>query len=76
MRGSLLANTISKRSSEKVPPPPGVAVVARRTALDPHYEAQYGERVRYVIIRGSRTKLVDRARDPLEVLNDRFVDRI
>ncbi|TFK41148.1 hypothetical protein BDQ12DRAFT_697053 [Crucibulum laeve] len=57
--------------SDNVPPPPGVMVAARRIAIDPNYEPQYGERVPYVIVRGEPgTKLVERAIDPLELLND------
>ncbi|SJL04429.1 related to DNA polymerase zeta, catalytic subunit [Armillaria ostoyae] len=57
--------------SDKVPPPPGAAVAARRTLLDPHHEPQYGERVPYVISRGPPdTRLVDRAMEPLDLLNN------
>ncbi|KAF5390267.1 hypothetical protein D9757_002930 [Collybiopsis confluens] len=57
--------------SDKGPPPPGVAVAAKRTIVDPGDEPQYGERVPYVIARGEPgTKLVDRAVDPLEYLQD------
>ncbi|KAJ3855937.1 hypothetical protein EV368DRAFT_33584 [Lentinula lateritia] len=57
--------------SDKGPPPPGVAVAARRTLLDPGDEPQYGERVPYVIARGEPgSKLVDRATDPLEFLRN------
>ncbi|KAK0502919.1 hypothetical protein EDD18DRAFT_1345761 [Armillaria luteobubalina] len=57
--------------SDKVPPPPGAAVAARRTLLDPQYEPQYGERVPYVISRGPPdTRLVDRAMEPLDLLNN------
>ncbi|KAG8872386.1 DNA polymerase zeta [Tulasnella sp. 331] len=58
--------------SDKGPPPPGVVVAARRLARDPRAEAQYGDRVPYVITRGEpKQRLVDRAFEPLEVLNDR-----
>jgi DNA polymerase zeta len=41
-------------------------------AEDPNSEPQYGERVPYVIARGPpNSRLVDRAVDPLEFLNDR-----
>ncbi|CAL1695850.1 unnamed protein product [Somion occarium] len=63
--------------SDKVPPPPGVAVAARRMVEDPGYEPQYGERVPYVIIRGKPLqRLVDRAVSPEEVLNDshKYID--
>ncbi|KAJ3760352.1 hypothetical protein EV360DRAFT_93611 [Lentinula raphanica] len=57
--------------SDKGPPPPGVAVAAKRTLLDPGDEPQYGERVPYVIARGEPgSKLVDRATDPLEFLKN------
>ncbi|KAH7345127.1 hypothetical protein B0J17DRAFT_712735 [Rhizoctonia solani] len=58
--------------SDKVPPPPGVTVAARKLALDPMSEPQYGERVPYVIIRGEPgSRLVDRAVPPEELLKDR-----
>ncbi|KAJ3553039.1 hypothetical protein NM688_g3832 [Phlebia brevispora] len=63
--------------SDKGPPPPGVAVAARRMAEDPNDEPQYGDRIPYVIIRGSPgTRLVDRAVRPEEVLNDahKYID--
>ncbi|KAK0210432.1 hypothetical protein DFS33DRAFT_1458357 [Desarmillaria ectypa] len=57
--------------SDQVPPPPGAAVAARRTLLDPYHEPQYGERVPYVISRGPPdTRLVDRAMEPLDLLNN------
>ncbi|KAI0078881.1 hypothetical protein K474DRAFT_778270 [Panus rudis PR-1116 ss-1] len=57
--------------SDKAPPPPGVAVAARRMVEDKGYEPQYGERLPYVIVRGEPLqRLVDRAVSPLEVLND------
>ncbi|KAG7452885.1 DNA/RNA polymerase [Guyanagaster necrorhizus] len=57
--------------SDEIPPPPGAAVAARRTLLDPHHEPQYGERVPYVISRGPPdTRLVDRAMEPLDLLNN------
>ncbi|KAI0793498.1 hypothetical protein C8Q75DRAFT_565280 [Abortiporus biennis] len=57
--------------SDKAPPPPGVAVAARRMVQDPNDEPQYGDRIPYVIIRGPPgTRLVDRAAAPEEVLND------
>ncbi|KAG6857569.1 hypothetical protein H0H87_000168 [Tephrocybe sp. NHM501043] len=53
------------------PPPPGVVVAAKRMVEDPTNEPQYGERVPYVITRGlPGSRLVDRAMDPLEMLND------
>jgi DNA polymerase zeta len=57
--------------SDKIPPPPGVTVAARRTANDSNDEVQYGERVAYVIVSGAPgTKLLERAYDPKEVLED------
>ncbi|KAJ3734863.1 hypothetical protein DFJ43DRAFT_1130593 [Lentinula guzmanii] len=61
--------------SDKGPPPPGVAVAAKRTLLDPGDEPQYGERVPYVIVRGEPgSKLVDRAMDPSEFLRNPSVN--
>lgn len=55
--------------SEKGPPPPGVAVAARRMLGDPNDEPQYGERVPYIISRGDPHKrLVERAVTPEEFL--------
>ncbi|CCM07100.1 uncharacterized protein FIBRA_09427 [Fibroporia radiculosa] len=57
--------------SDKVPPPPGVTVAARRTTNDPMDEPQYGERVPYVIMRGDPdTRLVDRAVSPGELIDN------
>ncbi|PFH54484.1 hypothetical protein AMATHDRAFT_134471 [Amanita thiersii Skay4041] len=57
--------------SERGPPPPGVMVAARRMVLDSNNEPQYGERVPYVIVRGSPgSRLVERAMDPLEFVRD------
>jgi DNA polymerase zeta len=57
--------------SDRVPPPPGVMVVARRLVEDQNHEPQYGERVPYVITRGERNaKLVDRAVSPMELLDN------
>lgn len=56
--------------SDKVPPPPGVAVIARRQLEDPNDEAQYGDRIPYVIARGApNERLVDRAVAPEELLD-------
>jgi DNA polymerase zeta len=42
--------------------------------VDPSDEAQYGERIPYVIIRGQpMSRLVDRAVSPEEVVKDRYV---
>ncbi|KAG8982295.1 DNA polymerase zeta, partial [Tulasnella sp. 427] len=58
--------------SDKGPPPPGVVVAARRVTRDPRAEAQYGDRIPYVIVRGEpKSRLVDRAFEPMEVLKDR-----
>ncbi|KAG9128322.1 DNA polymerase zeta [Ceratobasidium sp. 392] len=58
--------------SDKVPPPPGATVAAKKLALDPMADPQYGDRVPYVIIRGEPgLRLVDRAVPPEELLNDR-----
>ncbi|CAE6457952.1 unnamed protein product [Rhizoctonia solani] len=58
--------------SEKAPPPPGAIVAAKKLALDPMAEPQYGERVPYVIIRGEPgSRLIDRAVPPEELLKDR-----
>ncbi|KAK1233576.1 DNA polymerase zeta [Marasmius sp. AFHP31] len=57
--------------AKNVPPPPGAAVAAQRALLDPNDEPQYGERIPYVIVRRlPGTRLVDRAMDPLEFLNN------
>lgn len=58
--------------SEKGPPPPGALVASRRMLSDPNSEPQYGERVPYVIIKGPPgSRLVDRAIDPLEFMQNR-----
>ena len=62
-------------SSEKGPPPPGVAVAARRMLDDPNDEPQYGERIPYIISRGGPHKrLVERAVTPEEFLANPWVD--
>jgi DNA polymerase zeta len=59
--------------SDKGPPPPGVMVAARRQLEDPNNEAQYQDRIPYVIARGAlQERLVDRAVAPEELL-DGFV---
>ena len=56
--------------SDKVPPPPGVAVIVRRQLEDPNNEAQYGDRIPYVIARGApHERLVDRAVVPEELFD-------
>jgi DNA polymerase zeta len=63
---------IERLCSEHGPPPPGVIVAARKMIQDPNYETQYAERVPYVIAKGEPgSRLVDRAMDPYEFLQDR-----
>ncbi|KAG8701368.1 DNA polymerase zeta [Ceratobasidium sp. 395] len=58
--------------SDKVPPPPGATVAAKKLALDPMADPQYGDRIPYVITRGEPgSRLVDRAVPPEELLRDR-----
>ncbi|KAG1749999.1 uncharacterized protein EDB91DRAFT_1309620 [Suillus paluster] len=60
--------------SEKAPPPPGVAVAARRMMEDENDEVQYGDRIPYVIVRGDpQTRLVDRAMSPEELLQHKHM---
>ncbi|KAG2154856.1 hypothetical protein DEU56DRAFT_770809 [Suillus clintonianus] len=60
--------------SEKAPPPPGVAVAARRMMEDENDEVQYGDRIPYVIIRGEpQTRLVDRAVSPEKLLQNKHM---
>lgn len=42
--------------------------------MDPNNEPQYGDRIPYVIVRGDQpgSRLVDRAMDPLEFMNNRY----
>ncbi|KAL0951176.1 hypothetical protein HGRIS_007907 [Hohenbuehelia grisea] len=57
--------------SDRAPPPPGVAVAARRMLMDPNDEPQYGERIPYVITRGEPgLRLIERAVPPFELLID------
>ncbi|KAH9004030.1 hypothetical protein EDB86DRAFT_3062394 [Lactarius hatsudake] len=57
--------------SDKGPPPPGAVVAARRQLEDPNNEAQYGDRIPYIIARGApHERLVDRA-----VALEEFYDR-
>ncbi|KAJ7706169.1 hypothetical protein B0H17DRAFT_1035991 [Mycena rosella] len=59
--------------SDKGPPPPGAVVAARQAILE-NIEPQYSERVPYVICRGApKSRLVDRGKDPLEVLRSRHL---
>ena len=47
-------------------------IAARRRAEDSNDEAQYGDRIPYVIVRGAPgSLLVERAIDPLEFMNNR-----
>lgn len=65
---------ITLGNSNQVPPPPGVAVAARRMLEDENDETQYGDRVPYVIVRGDpHTRLVERAMTPEEFLANRCV---
>ena len=51
--------------SDKGAPPPGAMVAARRRAIDPNDELQYGDRIPYVITVGEPgTRLTDRAVPP------------
>ncbi|GJE86113.1 DNA polymerase zeta catalytic subunit [Phanerochaete sordida] len=57
--------------STEGPPPPGVAVATRRMLEDANDEAQYGDRVPYVVVRGAPgARLVDRALAPAALLAD------
>ncbi|KAF9481424.1 hypothetical protein BDN70DRAFT_831218 [Pholiota conissans] len=57
--------------SDKGPPPPGVVIAANRLIIDSNDEPKYGERVPYVIVSSSTgARLVDRAMDPLEFMNN------
>jgi hypothetical protein len=41
--------------------------------IDPHNEAQYNDRIPYVIVRsGTAVKLADRAMHPLDFMRDRY----
>lgn len=58
--------------SENGVPPPGAALAAKRMLLDKRNACQYGERVPYIISEGAgKARLVDLAREPLVMLNDR-----
>lgn len=51
--------------SDRGAPPPGAMVAARRRAVDPNDEPQYGDRIPYVITVGEpNTRLADRAVPP------------
>lgn len=65
----LLFNSLLIPPSDHGPPPPGAAVAMARLAEDPNDDAQYGERVRYVITQaGPGDRLVDRAIAPEALL--------
>ena len=60
--------------SENGLPPPGAVIAGRRLAEDPMDEAEYGERVPFIITKhGSSDRLVHKARAPEDLLNDRSV---
>nr|XP_019013605.1 uncharacterized protein I206_01675 [Kwoniella pini CBS 10737]OCF52386.1 hypothetical protein I206_01675 [Kwoniella pini CBS 10737] len=59
--------------SEKGVPPPGAAVAYRRMLKDPRDEPQYGERVPYIISNSDGKRLIERARTPEEILNNRTI---
>ncbi|PGH08313.1 hypothetical protein AJ79_06000 [Helicocarpus griseus UAMH5409] len=57
--------------SERGMPPPGALISAKRMLEDPRTEAQYGERVPYVVISGAPgSRLIDRCVSPEVLLND------
>jgi hypothetical protein len=58
--------------SENGLPPPGAVIAGRRLAEDPMDEAEYGERVPFIITKhGASDRLVHKARAPEDLLNDR-----
>ena len=60
--------------SENGLPPPGAVIAGRRLAEDPMDEAEYGERVPFIITKhGASDRLVHKARAPEDLLNDRQV---
>ncbi|KKZ64515.1 DNA polymerase zeta subunit [[Emmonsia] crescens] len=57
--------------SERGMPPPGALISAKRMLEDPRTEAQYGERVPYVVISGAPgARLIDRCVPPEVLLHD------
>ncbi|WVO13980.1 hypothetical protein L204_101605 [Cryptococcus depauperatus] len=60
--------------SEKGVPPPGAAVAYRRILKDPRDEPQYAERVPYLISNADGRRLIDRARQPEELLSNRCLN--
>lgn len=67
----LVSLSNSTEESDKAIPPAGVIVATRRLTHDPRDEAQYGERVPYLIAAGDGNRLVDRARTPEEMVSNR-----
>ncbi|KAF9315501.1 DNA polymerase zeta [Podila horticola] len=60
------------RYSDKGVPPPGAIVSARRMALDPRAQPQYGERVPYVVVYGDPgARLTDQVVEPKELLKNK-----
>ncbi|EGE78802.1 DNA polymerase zeta subunit [Blastomyces dermatitidis ATCC 18188] len=57
--------------SERGMPPPGALISAKRMLEDPRTEAQYGERIPYVVISGAPgARLIDRCVSPEVLLHD------
>lgn len=58
--------------SDKGPPPPGALISAKKMAIDPRAEPQYGERVPYVVVHGAPgARLIDQTVAPEVLLFDR-----
>lgn len=64
--------------SENGIPPPGAVIARNRLAKDHRDEVQYGERVPFIVPEGygAQSRLVDRAVEPLEFLEDECVDLV
>lgn len=65
--------------SDKITPPPGAVVTARRMLVDPRTEALYGERVPYIISKGldgPKAKQAARALTPEEFLANGYVQSL
>ena len=61
--------------SDKGPPPPGALISTRRMLEDPRAEAQYGERVPYVVITGAPgARLIDRCVAPEVLLQNEHTE--
>lgn len=62
------------RRSDRQAPPAGVMVAARQQLDDPNDEAQYGDRIKYLIPRRNKPneRLVERAVNPYEFLRARM----